>query len=265
MSSLDYPQISQGGFKHAIRLVISAVGNCTAAFLKDKLLPAFVRRPEMVVFSLLILILNAPVVVGSCWYALTFHPEAVRQGQWWRLLTHPFVHLTWYHLLLDGSAFFLLYHSLLEARLLRRLAFVFAAAAGSLAFSWAGPRSADGLCGLSGIAHALMAISAVELVSTQPANSPAWRLGLGAFAFVVGKAAYEALSGRMFFAFLDFGLLGHPIAVSHAGGIIGGLAAVLLCRLAPATQGVNIDERRPVNPGTAGSSRESRFGRPFGT
>ena len=48
------------------------------------------------------------------------------------------------------------------------------------------------------------------------------------FLVVVGKAAFEALTGRMFFAFLSFGMLGDPVAVSHAGGIIGGLTALLL-------------------------------------
>ena len=129
-----------------------------------------------------------------------------------------------------GSAFFILHHSLLEKNLLRRLAYVCAAAAGSLLFSWAGPNSAYGLCGLSGTAHGLMAISALELVSTQSPHSPEGRVGLGAFYFVVGKAAYEAVTGHMFFAFLDFGLLGNPISVAHAGGIIGALAIMLLSR-----------------------------------
>jgi rhomboid family GlyGly-CTERM serine protease len=213
------------------RHLFALARNRIASAIKHTLLPAFIRRPEMLLFSLLILVFNAPLLVGSCWHVMMFHPEAVRQGQWWRLFTHPWVHLTWYHLLLDGSAFFILYHSLLEKNLLRRLAYVFAAAAGSLLFSWAGPNSAYGLCGLSGTAHGLMAISASELISTQQPNSPEWRVGLAAFGLVVAKAAYEAITGHMFFAFLDFGLLGKPISVAHAGGIIGALAMMLLCHL----------------------------------
>jgi rhomboid family GlyGly-CTERM serine protease len=200
------------------------------AFLKRSVLPAFIRRPEMLAFSLLILLVNAPLLGGSCWLSLMFQPEPVRHGQWWRLITHPFVHVTWYHLLLDGSAFLILYHSLLEKALRRRLAYVLGGAAGSLLASWASPGSASGLCGLSGIAHGLMAISAWELLSAQPPLSAEWRVGLGAFALVVAKATYEALTGHMFFACLHFGLLGHPISVSHAGGIIGALAMMLLCR-----------------------------------
>jgi len=43
----------------------------------------------------------------------------------------------------------------------------------------------------------------------------------------VGKAAVEALSGRMALAFLHFGLMGDPVAVSPAGGVLGGLFVML--------------------------------------
>ncbi|HWI56938.1 MAG TPA: hypothetical protein VNZ22_06915 [Bacillota bacterium] len=140
------------------------------------------------------------------------------------------MHVTWYHLLLDGSAFLLLYHSLVESSLGRRLAYVCAGAAGSLLFSWATASSAIGLCGLSGIAHGLMAVSALELLISQTSHSAERRVGWASFGFVVAKAAFEALSGRMFFAFLDFVLLGSPVAVSHAGGIVGGLLAFLVLK-----------------------------------
>lgn len=194
------------------------------------LVSALAGRPETLAFGLSILLVNVPLLVGSCLRALMFQPEAVYHGQWWRLLTHPFVHVTWYHLLLDGSAFFILYHSLIESSIKRRLVYVVGGAAGSLVAAWSSPGAASGLCGLSGIAHGLMAISALELVSTQPPYSAEWRVGLGTFIFVVAKGGYEAISGRMFFAFLDFGLLGDPNSVAHAGGIVGGLLVLLLCR-----------------------------------
>jgi hypothetical protein len=136
----------------------------------------------------------------------------------------------WYHLLLDGTAFLTLYSSLLDASILRRLLYVCAAAVGSLLLSWAAAPSVatNGLCGLSGIAHGLMAVSALEMVAGNPAGSAERRVGLISFILVISKSAFEALTGRMFFAFLDFGLLGDPVAVSHAGGIIGSLLAMLL-------------------------------------
>lgn len=190
-----------------------------------------IRHPELPIFLLLVILVNFPLLGGSACWALMFEPQAVRVGEWWRVLTHPFVHVTWYHLLLDSSAFFVLYASLLEPALWRRLAYVAAAAGGSLLFSWLGPSSALGLCGLSGIAHGLMAVSALEMIAGSGAGSPERRVGLVSLGFLLAKAGFEALTGRMLFAFLDFGMLGHPIVVSHAGGILGALLMWILIRL----------------------------------
>lgn len=187
------------------------------------------KRPDSLVFSALLAICSGPVLFGATPQNLIFQTGAVQAGEWWRLLTHPFVHVTWYHLLLDGSAFFLLYHSLLETRLSRRLGYVFATAIGSLAVSWAAAPAiaTHGLCGLSGIAHGLMAISAVEMMRCHNHRSAEWRWGALTFGLVVGKALFEAVTGRVCFGFLHFGLMGAPVAVSHAGGILGGLWAAL--------------------------------------
>lgn len=195
------------------------------------------ERPETLFFVFVILTFNVRVFFGQVWHTMIFQPDAVRSGQWWRLFTHPFVHLTWYHLLLDGTAFLSLYCSLVEKRILRRVGYVVAAAAGSLVVSWAASSatSARGLCGLSGVAHGLMAISALEMVSGETAER---RIGCISFGLVVAKAGFEAITGRMFFGFLSFGLLGEPIAVSHAGGILGGLMAMMIL--------AKIAEREPV-------------------
>jgi rhomboid family GlyGly-CTERM serine protease len=210
-------------------------------------------RPEMLVFACLILVFSGSVLFGSFWQSMMFQPAAVMGGEWWRLFTHPFVHITWYHLLLDASAFFLLYNSLLEVKLMRRLAYVFASAAGSLLLSWmtAPAISTGGLCGLSGIAHGLMAVSAVEMMANQPRHSPEWRVGAFTFALVVGKAAFEAISGKILFGFLYFGMVGNPVAVSHAGGIVGGLLAMLLLQFTSrASKAMTLMEQfRPAHRG----------------
>jgi rhomboid family GlyGly-CTERM serine protease len=185
-------------------------------------------RPELLVFTGLLAIANAPIFFGSSFQSLAFRPDEVYRGEWWRLFTHTFVHVTWYHLVLDGAAFLTLYSTLAESRLGRRLAYVFAAGTGSLLLSWvAAPNPANGLCGLSGIAHGLMAVSALELIMAGASGSPERRVGWISLGLVMVKAAFEALTGRMFLAFLDFGMLGTPVAVSHAGGIVGALVAVL--------------------------------------
>jgi rhomboid family GlyGly-CTERM serine protease len=188
------------------------------------------QKPELIFFVALIAIFNVPVLFGTVWSSMVFQPEAVRAGEWWRLVTHPFVHLTWYHLLLDGLAFLSLYWSLAERSVFARLVYVVATASGSLVASWvASPGAlANGLCGLSGVAHGLMAISAIEMLGREKTER---RIGWLCLMLVVGKAAFEATTGKMFFGFLDFGLLGSPVAISHAGGIFGGLVVVLLFRM----------------------------------
>lgn len=187
------------------------------------------QRPETLVFAVLLIILSGPMLFGLSFQTMIFQSAAVKGGEWWRVFTHPFVHVTWYHLLLDASAFFLLYNGLIERKTIRRVAYVVAGAAGSLSLSWlASPAiGISGLCGLSGIAHGLMAVSAVEMMRGQSPASPEWRIGAFTFALVVGKAAYEAITGHILFGFLYFGLVGDPVAVSHAGGIVGGLLAML--------------------------------------
>jgi rhomboid family GlyGly-CTERM serine protease len=188
---------------------------------------AISRRPELLLFAVLLAIFNLPLLFGSCWRSMILVPAAVGAGEWWRVLTYPFVHATWYHLALDGVAFLTLYHGLAERSVYRRLSYVAAAGAGSLVVPCltASGISTHGLCGLSGVAHGLMAVSALEMIGNHGPRSPEGRAGLVCFLIVVGKAAVEALSGRMFLGFLHFGLMGEPIAVSHAGGIIGGILA----------------------------------------
>lgn len=194
--------------------------------------PTSPRRWEMLGFAVLVVIFSGSVLFGSPLGTMMFCADAIAAGEWWRLVTHPFVHLTWYHLLLDASAFFLLYHGLLENKLSRRLLYVVAGAAGSLGLSWlAAPAiTTQGLCGLSGIAHGLMAVSAVEMMRANARSTIEWRIGVITFAIVVGKAAWEAISGHVLFEFLYFNMVGNPITISHAGGIVGALLVALCLR-----------------------------------
>jgi rhomboid family GlyGly-CTERM serine protease len=176
--------------------------------------------PDILTFLMLILFTNTHLVTGNLKGAYAFFPSAVVSGEWWRLLLHPFVHLTWYHLILDAGAFFLLYK---ELRPSKRITYVLAAGTSSLiaAILTSPAIKTLGLCGLSGIAHGLMAVSALELMQEQDD----FRLGFLCFIVVVSKSMYEAFAGDVLFSFLHFGLCGTPIAVSHAGGVLGGIIA----------------------------------------
>jgi rhomboid family GlyGly-CTERM serine protease len=182
-------------------------------------------RPDMLLFLGLVIFANTHLFgAGTALSSrLVFFPSLVADGQWWRVLTYPFVHVTWYHLALDAGAFFLLYHDLREQRVGMRMLYVLASGAVSMttALVVAPEATANGLTGLSGIAHGLMAVTALEMVRDE--ERP-WA-GLAVLATVVLKSMYEAVSGHVIFEFMHMGLCGSPVAVCHAGGVLGGVMA----------------------------------------
>jgi rhomboid family GlyGly-CTERM serine protease len=161
--------------------------------------------------------------------SLHFHPELVVRGEWWRLLTHPFVHVSLYHLVLDAVAFLVLYATLKEKRMLRRLAYCAGSAVGSLALSLLlSPAVYSlGLCGLSGIAHGLMAVTGLEMASSRTDSTVA-RIGRVTLALLSAKVLYEAVTGEVLFAASHLGDIGTPIAACHLGGVSG--AAIVYWR-----------------------------------
>jgi rhomboid family GlyGly-CTERM serine protease len=166
------------------------------------------------------MIANRTLLVGSVNDALVYHPFFVGAGEWWRLISYPLVHLSWYHLLLDVGAFYLLYTGMTEKRHWRKLLMIAACSAGSLFFGvWLGEAQNLGLAGLSGIDHGLMAFSALQMMQTAAHRE----LGLACFVLVIGKSVYELATGQVLFLALHTDLCGTPIAASHAGGVLAGL------------------------------------------
>jgi hypothetical protein len=124
---------------------------------------------ELAFFAVALALINLPLLSGGFRESMIFLPPCVAMGEWWRVVAHPFVHLTWYHLLLDAGAFLLLYSGLAEPKPAKRIGYVVVCALGSLlASTLVSPLVYDrGLCGLSGTAHGLMAISALESIKRQ--------------------------------------------------------------------------------------------------
>lgn len=182
-------------------------------------------HPELLWFAIAIAALNLPVLLNGSAPGLMFFESAVRDGEWWRVITHPFTHVSWYHFLLDGAAFLFLYHGLIEKRMPLRLGYTAAAAAGSLvAAIWAAPAIQQiGFCGLSGIAHGLAAVSALEWIAEDRKNRLMVCLGSASFLCVIGKCLWEAATQQAFIGFLHFGMMGTPIVICHAGGALGGV------------------------------------------
>jgi len=155
-----------------------------------------------------------------------FQADRVAAGEWWRIFTHPFVHLSWYHLALDGAAFFLLYAELRRSGWPLRLKIMLLCSGGSLlaAWLWAPQVALLGLCGLSGTAHGLMAFGGLARMRDRRT-----RLAGGVvFGLVAAKSIMEGITGEVVFTFMHMGLCGTPIAMAHLGGVAGGVSAGLL-------------------------------------
>jgi rhomboid family GlyGly-CTERM serine protease len=188
-------------------------------------------NPFTFIFFAALTALNLPLAWGQTPLAWTFDPARLAAGEWWRLFTHPFAHVSLYHLLLDAGAFALLWcmrpgpHTIGRDTLL-----LIACAAGSLAgallFDPAAV-AARGLCGLSGIGHGLMAYQGLLWSRDRLADRTTRRLGLLILLGVLGKSLFETFTGGVLFTPLHLGPVGTPVPACHLGGTLAGLLAAL--------------------------------------
>jgi rhomboid family GlyGly-CTERM serine protease len=188
------------------------------------------KRWEITIYAVLIAVVNLLLVFGGGIDSLFYTPDKAFSGEAYRLITHPFAHVTWLHLLLDGTAFFLLYAMLTEKSSFKRTCYVLAAAAASLAAVTIKMSSLTsvGYCGLSGIAHGLMAVTSLEMIFGAGSDTAQKRAGMISLALLLAKSVYEMITGQMMFGFIYGGLMGSPVAVSHIGGVIGGCVMFLI-------------------------------------
>lgn len=187
------------------------------------------RHKETILFAVLIGAANAALLFGVFPESLVYYPDKVMQGQWWRLLSHPFVHVSGYHLLLDGAAFLMLYEQLLEKRLARRIGYlvgIHAAVVAAVTVSL--PHlQAVGYCGLSGLAHGLMAVWCLERMGLfarsqeNPADRHEQWIAVGVFVGLLAKSLYEVTVGHVFFESTHLGYVGVPVVASHLAGVVG--------------------------------------------
>lgn len=200
------------------------------------------RWIEAGLFVLALLAANIGLFAGRASERLIFFPGSIRAGEWWRAMTFPFAHVSWYHLAMDGGAFLWLYLSFTSGGRVRRLLGVAACAAGSLAASVAASPLAGGLCGLSGIAHGLMAIVALAYMDTS--DRTVRNAGLVCFLVVVIKSMLEAITGHVVFEALHFGLVDSPVAVCHAGGVLAGVCFHAMAAQTAGAQTAGLIRRR---------------------
>ncbi len=176
-------------------------------------------------FAFLLILANFHLITKNPSPVFLFSASAVAGGEWWRIFTYPFVHASFYHLLLDAAAFFTLYTSLADERWPLRVFSLqicsFFSLGAVLLFE---PEIYGvGLGGLSGVGHGLMAMTSLGMMEKEET----FHIGTASFGLVLVKSISEILTGRVFFA---FGLCGIPLEMSHAGGVIGGIVGYAALR-----------------------------------
>jgi membrane associated rhomboid family serine protease len=177
---------------------------------------------------------NLHLLRGAAPSTLIFRIDRVLDGQWYRLLTHPLVHVSWYHLLLDTTCMGLLFHAvrLPPGQKLAAVLFCGSASLGC-AILWSPDIARTGFCGLSGIAHGFMFLAGWLWVFAPGSHDRDHRgtarlAGLVFCLVSLGKSLYEVHLGQILFQGGHTGSLGVPIVHSHLGGVIGGMLSALL-------------------------------------
>ena len=188
-------------------------------------IPVAAMRPWLLIVVLMTILQSFPEVWRD---ALRFDRDALADGEVWRVLTANFIHLGWYHLLLNVAGF-LLIGWLFADEVPVTLWFVVLLAcclASSLGMYWLTP-DAYWVVGMSGALHGLFVFGAVCWVVH------GYRAGWGMLLGVAIKLLWEQTMGAMPFS---AGIVGGPVVTdAHLWGAIGGLGAGITygvwCRL----------------------------------
>ncbi len=184
----------------------------------------------LIFFVLVLALCNLHLLVGAPPSLFIYRGDLVASGQWWRIFTHVFTHVSWYHLLLDASAVVIIWRELPATTWRKLSAAAFCAATALLAAILLSPDiSHTGYCGLSGMAHGLMTwlgtcwiLMAMKKGNGKP-DKLQFVIGLAVFLIILGKSLSEVATGHLLFQSLHPAHLGVPIVHAHLGGVIGGI------------------------------------------
>ncbi len=183
------------------------------------------HKTELAVISGLLLMVNIHLVTGSPDNPFIYRPGESGLGGLAALILHPLVHVSLYHFALDAGAFLFLWSKLQASFLVRTACLLISGVSSFLCVTVLAPEAAtSGFCGLSGIAHGIMAVFCLEMTMDRRLRL-AGILGLG---LVGAKSAFEVVYGHGLFGLMHMGYCGTPVPASHLGGFLGGILGFAL-------------------------------------
>lgn len=181
-------------------------------------MPVDEMRPWLAVAVLMIGLQFLPVEWRDL---LRFDRDALAAGEAWRALSANFVHLGWYHLALNVTAFLVIGWLFADEATTGwwLAALVASGVASSAGMYWWTP-DAVWVVGMSGALHGLFLFGAMCWIDG------GFRIGWGLLAGVAGKLLWEQAAGAMPFS---EGLVGGPVITdAHLWGAIGGAGIGLI-------------------------------------
>ena len=188
-------------------------------------------------FLILILLANGHLFQGQLPNLLNYDHGKVIAGQWWRIITYSFAHISWYHLILDVSATLLLWQEVKYLTAKTKLALISYISMMVLLISilFSPYLTTIGLSGLSGLAHGLgVFVGFLKMEKSFEAKIDRSRFsysGLLLSGSIIIKCIYEVFYGQALFSSLHRFDLGFPIVHAHLGGAVGGLSFFLILYL----------------------------------
>lgn len=175
---------------------------------------------DVILMVLLLLITNGHLLGVNSPFPFLLTIDGIAEGEYYRFITHAFLHTSWYHFLLDSSAFFFLYTMVSKSPKERLWVFMFSLSGSLLGAcigtSWLLP---EGLCGLSGSAHGIIIWVSFIL---QGKTRTGWESVLYSMAilFTLAKSIYEVYTGGVLFSSLHIGNVGSPVVSCHLGSTL---------------------------------------------
>lgn len=173
---------------------------------------------------LLALMIGAAWLPADCYNSLRYDRMAIQQGEWWRLFTAHWLHLSWLHLLMNALGLLLCFYiggrGFSTAEILAYLPFSLLGTAAALFFcagdlSW--------YVGLSGVLHGLLWLSLLRT----PHYSNVWRWGV--MLMILGKVGWEQSSAYDDMALAEW-LGGRVESRAHLAGLLTGMIWALAWR-----------------------------------